>query len=88
MELIDFEYSRGWSEERKEAEWRRYRAECKLRCLEANLDRITPEEFDTLMEQIAAARAELSDAGWNLIRVRAQVAISDSQKEAAQRNMH
>ena len=40
------------------AERRQYRAACKVRCLEANLTRITPQEFDQLMTQLEAAKAE------------------------------
>ena len=49
----------AWPEELKEAECRRYRAECKLRCLTAALDRVDLTEFDNLMSQIEAAREEL-----------------------------
>lgn len=43
-------------------ERRRYRAECKVRCLEANLDRIDPREFDLLMEQLEAAQEDAKAA--------------------------
>ena len=49
----------AWPEELKEAERRRYRAECKLRCLTASLDRVDPAEFDGVMTQIEATREEL-----------------------------
>lgn len=52
----------AWTEEKKAAELRVYRARCLLRCLEANLDRINPEQFDELMTRIEAARNELSAA--------------------------
>jgi len=84
MELMESEYCQAWSQEVKDAERRRFRAECKLRCLEANLDRITPVEFDGLMDQIEAAQEELRTAGLNLIRIRTHAA----QKEAAQRDTH
>lgn len=51
-----------WPKERHDAELRVYRAQCKLRCLEANLDRIDYEEFDELMSAIEATRAELHAA--------------------------
>lgn len=44
------------------AERRRYRAACKVRCLEANLTRIDPQEFDQLMDQLEAAREEAKAA--------------------------
>lgn len=52
----------AWPEELKEAERRRYRAECKLRCLTAALDRVDPAEFDGVMARIEAARDELHSA--------------------------
>lgn len=54
----------AWPEELKEAERRRYRAECKLRCLTAALDRVDPAEFDGIMAQIEATREELYAAGY------------------------
>ena len=57
-----YEYNSRWSDELKEAERRRYRAECKVRCLTANLDRTEPGNFDALMSQIEAAQKELQDA--------------------------
>ena len=44
------------------AERRRYRASCKVRCLEANLTRIDPQEFDQLMDQLKAAKEEAKAA--------------------------
>lgn len=52
----------AWPQERKDAEFRVYRARCRLRCLEANLDRIDFDQFDDLMAQLEAARAELQAA--------------------------
>ena len=53
----------AWPDELKEAERRRYRGECKLRCLTAALDRTPPEAFDALMAQIEQAQRELQQAG-------------------------
>lgn len=53
----------AWPDELKEAERCRYRAECKLRCLTAALDRTPPEAFDALMAQIEQAQRELQQAG-------------------------
>lgn len=57
----------AWPDELKEAERRRYRAECKLRCLTASLDRVDPDGFDDLMQQIEATREELYTAGYKKI---------------------
>lgn len=54
----------AWPEELKETERRRYRAECRLRCLTAALDRVDPTEFDSIMAQIEATREELYAAGY------------------------
>lgn len=53
-------------------ERRRYRAECRVRCLEANLDRIDPQEFDVLMDSIEAAQAEMRDAYFALLSLQIQ----------------
>ena len=58
-----YEYNRNWSDELKQAEQRRYRAECKVLCLTAALDRTPPEAFDELMRQIEQAQQELHCAG-------------------------
>ena len=47
---MEREYCAAWPQELKEAERRRYRAACRVKMLEAQLDRIGPEEFDQLME--------------------------------------
>ena len=54
------------------AERRRYRAECKVRCLEANLERVDPREFDQLMDQLEAAQEEARAAfsEWCALQVR------------------
>ena len=38
--------------------------------LEAQLDRIGPEEFDRLMEQIETAQAEVYEAGDDVLRLK------------------
>lgn len=53
-------------------ERRRYRAECKVRCLEANLARIDPREFDLLMDQLEAAQDEVKAAGRELCALQSQ----------------
>lgn len=57
-----YEYNDRWPAELKAAEQRRYRAECKVRCLTANLDRVDPAGFDALMLQIELAQEELQSA--------------------------
>lgn len=61
--------------ELREAERLLYRAQCRVRCLEANLDRIDPEDFEPLMESLEAARQEAMDAG--LREARARIALFD-----------
>lgn len=56
------DWCEAWPQERKDAELRVYRARCRLRCLEAHLDRIDFAQFDDLMTQLEAARAELQAA--------------------------
>ena len=68
--MIEHEYCAAWPPELQEAEWRRYRAVCRLKMLEAQLERISPEEFDQLMEQIVAAQAEVYEAGNDVLRLK------------------
>lgn len=50
------------------AERRRYRAECKVRCLEANRERIDPREFDQLEAAQEEARAAFRE--WCALQAR------------------
>lgn len=91
MALMERDYCEAWPPELQEAEKRRFRAECKLRCLESNLDRISPAEFDALMDQIEATQEELYAAGQAVIRARASMSRTmypEQHKETAQRNTH
>lgn len=62
----------AWSTEKKDAEKRVYRARCLVRCLEANLDRIEPEQFDELMARLESAREELHSAFLANIKISAE----------------
>ena len=86
---MDFEFCFGWPQDLKDAEWRRYRAECRVRNLEGALDCTPPEEFDGLMSQIEAARKELIVAGQEVLQARIQWAQGDyfrQKGEAAEQN--
>jgi|GEM_PF-5011660 len=61
--------------ELKEAERLTYRAQCRVRCLEANLDRIDPKDFEPLMESLEKARQELLEAGRR--EIYARIVLSD-----------
>lgn len=63
----------------QEAERQRYRAQCRVRCLEANLDRIAPEEFEPLMASLEAARVELEAAGLRVVQARTRYAAQKSE---------
>ena len=67
-------YNPAWPQELKDAERRRYRAACRVRCLEASLDRIDPAEFDQMMDQLEAAIVEAQTAGAEVIRLRYELA--------------
>lgn len=54
-----YELNPFWSAERKAAEFQVYRAQCKMRCIEAKLNRINLEQFDELMVLLEAAQNEL-----------------------------
>lgn len=65
--------------ELREAERLLYRAQCRVRCLEANLDRIDPEDFEPLMESLETAWRELLDAGYR--ETCARIALCDCEKK-------
>ena len=55
---MSFEYCSAWPNELKELARRQYRMACRIRNLEASLDRISPNEFDRVMDQLEAACTE------------------------------
>ena len=57
---MEREYCAAWPQELKEAEQRRYRAVCRVKMLEAQLDRIG----------IEAAQAEVYEAGGDVLRLK------------------
>ena len=70
--MYDFSFA-SVSEACHSAEWRRYNAECRIRCLEAGLERIDPDDpeaFERIMNQLSAAHAELSAAAQEVIELR------------------
>ncbi len=72
-------------EELQKAKRLRYRAQCQVRCLEANLDRIDPEDFEPLMASLETARRELMDAGYR--EIRARMALIDCKKKLSDMNI-
>lgn len=58
------EYCEAWPQELKEAERQCYHAACRVKMLEAKLDRSDPSEFDQLMDQLDAAYSEMWRAGY------------------------
>ena len=67
--MIERSYCSTLSPELQEAERQCYRAQCRVRCLEANLDRITPDEFEPLMAALEVANIELEAAIRQMISV-------------------
>lgn len=59
-----------------------YRAACKVRCLEANLTRIEPEDFDRLMDELETARSEVSTAGLRELRARIRLCEMENRRPA------
>lgn len=52
-------YCAAWPEELKDLSRRHYRLVCRVRNLESAIDRVSPAEFDGVMDQLEAARAEM-----------------------------
>ena len=57
--MDSFGYCQAWPDALKDLSRRHYRAMCRLRCLEAALDRTDPDDFDALMNQIEATQQEV-----------------------------
>lgn len=71
-----FTYCPAWPQELQEAERRRYRAACRVRCLESSLDHINPSEFNRVMDQLEAAIVEVQIAGEEVFRLQLKYAAS------------
>lgn len=69
-----FGYCSAWSEERKTVERRHYRLLCRLRCLEAALDRTDPQDFDALMDEIERTHELVQAAAGECLRFRVEEA--------------
>ncbi|MGM9593140.1 MAG: hypothetical protein ACI3U8_02185 [Candidatus Onthomonas sp.] len=69
-----YEDEKALREALEEAEQQRYRAVCKVRCLESSLDRIEYERFDEIMSKLEEARAEVRQAGYRCMGLRWQEA--------------
>lgn len=54
-----FSYCEADSQELKELKRRYDRAVCRVKCLEANITRIDYREFDTLMDELEKAQADV-----------------------------
>lgn len=66
------EYNPYWPDNLKEAERARFRADCRLRNLLAQLDTVAPTEFDALMDLIEKEREELYMTGHKFFELRYQ----------------
>ena len=75
-----FTYCPAWPQELQEAERRRYRAACRVRCLESSLDHIDPSGFDQVMDQLEAAIMETQKAADEVQRLLLKNAASPAQK--------
>lgn len=57
--MSDFDYCPEWPEEIKVLYRSRYRAVCRMKNLEAYIERVTPREFDAVMDELENAREEV-----------------------------
>ncbi|MBQ8136966.1 MAG: hypothetical protein IJ174_05985 [Clostridia bacterium] len=76
MSAFDFSWNDGWSEARKQAERQRQRLCYKLKMLEAQIERISPDEFDNLMDEIEKTKQGIHAAGMAVLRE----TLNDAQK--------
>lgn len=57
--MSDFGFCQAWPEELKELSRAHYRAVCRMKNLEAYIERVSPHEFDTVMDELERAREEV-----------------------------
>ena len=75
-----FTYCPSWPQELQDAERRRYRAACRVRCPESSLDHIDPADFDQVMDQLETAIMEAQVAGTEVQRLMLKQATNTAQK--------
>ncbi len=63
FQVKDLGFCATWPEELKELSRRHYRAACRVRNLENAVGRVDPTGFDSVMDQLEAAREELCTIG-------------------------
>ena len=54
-----FEFVSAWPDEVKALNRARYRAICRMRNLEASIERVSPHEFDGMMDELEQAQEEV-----------------------------
>ena len=74
--MSDFGYCATWPDALKEAERKRYRLSCKIKCLESALTRIDPYEFDGVMDEIERTQKELRAVAMECLNLRAGMQIN------------
>lgn len=92
FQVKDLGFCAVWPEELKELSRRHYRAACRVRNLETAVTQIDPTGFDSVMDQLEAAREELYTIGtafwkakraWETKRIMPEVGLHA--REEAQR---
>ena len=63
ISMKDLGFCAAWPDELKELSRRHYRAVCRVRNLENAVGRVDPTGFDSVMDQLEAAREELYTIG-------------------------
>lgn len=61
--MADFGYCQAWPEELKELNRAHYRACCRARNLESYIERVSPDEFYSVMAELEKAREEVYATG-------------------------
>lgn len=57
--MSDYSYCEAWPDELKELNRKRYRAICRVRNLEASIKRVSPYEFDAVMDELEQAQEQV-----------------------------
>ena len=57
--MSDFDFCAAWPDDLKEVSRECYRLYCRVRNLEANIERVPPRDFDAVMGDLEQAREKL-----------------------------
>lgn len=68
--MLDYEYDPKWPPELKAATRSKYRALCRVVCLEGKLPNTNPDELGPLLDELVAANEDLIEKAYNFANMK------------------